>query len=84
MYADLFNSATNELVEAKATSDRVAVRMAIGQLADYRRFVGDEVACKVLLPAEPIRDLIDLLERERIGILIPDGSGFAELGTATR
>jgi hypothetical protein len=39
--ADLFNSATKELVEAKATTDRGAIRMAIGQLADYRRFVDD-------------------------------------------
>jgi hypothetical protein len=54
--------------------------MAIGQLADYRRFTEDEVACKVLLPMEPADDLVDLLTREGIGILVPDGDGFRQLG----
>jgi hypothetical protein len=79
LYADLYNSTTNELVEAKAASDRNSVRMAIGQLADYRRYVEGEVECKVLLPDEPIGDLIDLLDREGIGILVPDQQGFREL-----
>jgi hypothetical protein len=83
LYADLYNSATAELVEAKATSDRAAVRMAIGQLADYRRFVRGEIACKVLLPQEPIADLVALLKREGVGILIPDGEGFRELAGDT-
>lgn len=53
--------------------------MAIGQLADYGRFVDDNVARKVLLPEEPNDDLVDLLTREGIGILVPDGTGFREL-----
>jgi hypothetical protein len=36
--SDLFNRVTSELVEAKADSSE-SIRMAIGQLADYRRFV---------------------------------------------
>ena len=80
LYADLFNKVTGELVEAKADADRNAVRMAIGQLADYRRFVEAEVVCKVLLPTEPIEDLVDLLRREGIGILLPDDDdGFRDL-----
>jgi hypothetical protein len=76
---DLFNSATKELVEAKADTSRESIRMAIGQLAVYRRFVDGDAVYKVLLPDEPIEDLVDLLAREGIGILIPDGSGFRDL-----
>jgi hypothetical protein len=79
LYSDLFNTATDELVEAKADCARESVRMAIGQLADYRRFVNEHAACKVLLPTEPSEDLIDLLTREGIGILVPDGAGFRQL-----
>jgi hypothetical protein len=79
LYADLFNMATRELVEAKADCDRESIRMAIGQLADYRRFIEGEVICKVLLPAKPLGDLVDLLAHEGIGVLIPDGAGFHDL-----
>jgi hypothetical protein len=58
----------------------IAVRMAIGQLADYRR-VDSEARCKVLLPEEPIADLVDLLDREGISILVPTETGFRELGS---
>ena len=38
MYSDIFNKGRNQLIEAKAGTDRNDVRMAIGQLADYGRF----------------------------------------------
>jgi hypothetical protein len=83
LHSDLFNSASRELVEAKADCARESVRMAIGQLADYRRFVDEDVSCKILLPAEPTEDLADLLALEGIGILIPDGAtGFRELSAS--
>jgi len=34
-------------------TDRNAIRMAIGQLCDYRRFVPAGVACAILLPELP-------------------------------
>jgi hypothetical protein len=44
--------------------------MAIGQLADYRRFVTNKPNCIILLPEMPPDDLIDLLAIEEIGLLV--------------
>src|SRR5215218_1246037 len=40
LLTDLFDATTGVLVEAKGTVERNAIRMAIGQLADYKRFLG--------------------------------------------
>jgi hypothetical protein len=53
--------------------------MAIGQLADYRRFVDDQVSCKLLLPGQPAADLVDLFTDEGIAIIVPEGNGFREI-----
>jgi hypothetical protein len=79
LYVDLYNKTTNELVEAKGTCSRQDIRMAIGQLADYRRFVRSPPRCVILLPQAPAPDLIDLLEQEGIGVIVPDGSSFREV-----
>jgi 5-methylcytosine-specific restriction protein A len=54
--------------------------MAIGQLADYKRFVdnGAPEHLAVLVPSEPRQDLKDLLAAEGIEIAHPNGSGFAD------
>ncbi len=49
------------LIEAKGSTDRQSIRMAIGQLIDYRRFTASGVRCAVLLPSRPRADLIELL-----------------------
>jgi hypothetical protein len=79
LYVDLFNEATNELVEAKATARREQIRMAIGQIGDYRRFVVSRPNCKVLLPEAPSPDLLDLLWSQRIGVIVMGGNEFTEL-----
>lgn len=57
---DLFDHDTGLLVEAKASADRAAVRMAIGQLLDYRRHVHPAPdLCAVLLPERPTSDLVE-------------------------
>ena len=38
MFCDLYDKTTRTLYEAKGTTTRMAMRMAIGQLADYARF----------------------------------------------
>lgn len=65
--ADLLVRDLNVLVEAKATDARHAVRMAIGQLYDYRRFEATAPGLAVLLPREPVRDLAALLGGLDIG-----------------
>jgi hypothetical protein len=54
---DLFDETALELVEAKGRVSRNNVRMALGQLADYRRFERPHITRAVLLPSKPPRDL---------------------------
>jgi hypothetical protein len=47
---DLYKATRNHLVEQKGTATREAIRMAIGQLADYRRFLTPRLRCAAWLP----------------------------------
>jgi hypothetical protein len=76
--ADLMVRDLNVLVEAKASDARYAVRMAIGQLFDYRRYETSEPRLAVLVPREPVRDLTALLDSLSIGCVWPKASGFAD------
>jgi hypothetical protein len=59
-YTDLFDTSRDELVEAKGSASRDRIRLAIGQLCDYGRYVGHQ-ARAVLLPKAPEEDLVQLL-----------------------
>ncbi len=76
--ADLFIRDPDVLVEAKASDARHAVRMAIGQLADYRRFEPSEPEAAVLLPRRPLKDLERLLAGLGIGLVWPVRGGFKD------
>jgi hypothetical protein len=78
MYSDLFNKTRRHLVEAKASATRGDIRMAIGQLADYKRFISKIERCAVLLGAKPHPDLIDLLDSQEIATIWRSGNGFAD------
>lgn len=71
IFCDLFDKTTNTLYEAKGTVARQAIRMAIGQLADYSRMVDPAPVKAILLPQQPRPDLRDLLKRERITTVWP-------------
>ena len=58
---DLFDETADRLWEAKGVVSRTAIRTAIGQLQDYRRFESDSTRLGVLLPREPSEDLQRLL-----------------------
>jgi hypothetical protein len=77
---DLFDATTGTLVEAKGSVERNAVRMAIGQLCDYRRFFGgDELSyVAALFPREPRKDLCDLLAGQDIVVIFPARKGFED------
>lgn len=79
LFTDLYDATNDTLIEAKGTVERNAIRMAIGQLADYSRFVseGEPKHLAVLLPSEPRSDLRDLLDKQGIAWIHPDGDGFA-------
>jgi hypothetical protein len=80
LFTDLYDASTGALVEAKGTVERGAIRMAIGQLADYKRFVADGAPnhLAILLPREPRPDLIDLLQSQGIELIYPAGDGFKD------
>jgi len=79
LYTDLYDSTDGELVEAKGAVTREAVRMAIGQLADYSRFITPAPRLTVLLPSEPRRDLRDLLAAARLDVVFPANEGWCRL-----
>ncbi len=56
----------------------MAMRMAIGQLADYARFV-DADRRVVLMPEQPRLDLIALATSQGIEIVHPEGAGVERL-----
>jgi hypothetical protein len=77
LFTDLFDKTSRTLVEAKGTVERGAIRMAIGQLADYKRFVdGGANEHAVLVPSKPRADLLQLLEAEGVTTIWPDNGSF--------
>ena len=73
---DLFDETTNTLYEAKSNTSRQSLRMAVGQLYDYRRFEPSGVRISVLLPREPSSDLGDFLRSCGVGAVYRVGSEF--------
>ncbi|MFJ8363057.1 restriction endonuclease [Streptomyces sp. NPDC093984] len=76
LLTDLIDSTRNVLVEAKGTITREAIRMAIGQLMDYQRFIDPRPSLAILVPSRPRADLIDLCRAVDIEVIWPDGEGF--------
>jgi hypothetical protein len=69
LHSDLADVTEDILYEAKGSADRMSVRLALGQVRDYGRFVkGSRLA--VLLPATPPADLVELLERHDVGCVV--------------
>lgn len=52
--------------------------MAIGQLADYKRFADPNARPAILVPETPRPDLLALLESEGIAAIWPTESGFED------
>lgn len=67
------------LIEAKGSVERGAIRMAIGQLFDYSRFIA-ATRKAILVPSRPREDIINLLRGLEIEIIWRDGKGFTHLG----
>lgn len=79
LFSDLFDRTTDTLVEAKGSVERGAIRMAIGQLADYSRFISAGNPQKaVLVPERPREDLIDLLQSQGVAAIWPVGDTFTD------
>jgi hypothetical protein len=76
LFNDIWDKTGNELVEAKGAGTREAIRMAIGQLSDYSRFLETNPKLCVLLPAEPRPDLLRLIHSVDLHAVWPVASGF--------
>lgn len=78
LLTDVYDSTDRVLYEAKAATGRSELRMAVGQLLDYRRHVAvDGLRCSVLLPSRPSADLRDYLLAAGLGLAYKQGDGFA-------
>ncbi|MFI2077668.1 hypothetical protein [Streptomyces triculaminicus] len=76
-WTDLYDQDDNVLYELKGSSSRNAVRMAIGQLLDYRRHIPTEDArLVVLLPERPADDLQELVKSAGMALVYEDGDKF--------
>jgi hypothetical protein len=78
LYSDLLDETTSDLVEAKSTVTRDAMRMAIGQLFDYGRFA-DAKTRTVLVPSRPRSDLLAYLSTMDVDVVYPDGDGWTRV-----
>lgn len=76
LFTDVFNKATDELIEAKASAARIYVRAGLGQVLDYGRFL-DHKTRALLLPLRPSNDLIELLHAYKVAVIWEEGKSFA-------
>jgi hypothetical protein len=76
IYTDLYFEDDGLLIEAKGSVDRDSIRMAIGQITDYRRFIKPGSRCAILLPSRPRPDLVELLGFAGIEIHYAHGQKF--------
>jgi hypothetical protein len=78
MECDLFDKTRRNLIEAKSSTDRIAIRMGVGQLADYSRHFKPRPSLAVLVPKRPSDDLIALLSSQRISAVWRSKSQFKD------
>ena len=69
IFSDLYCKENNQLIEAKGSVSRDAIRMAIGQLFDYRRFAPAKTDLTILLPECPRPDLVELIKSAGVSII---------------
>lgn len=69
LYSDLADTTGNVLYEAKGSADRMSVRLALGQVLDYGRYVPSS-RLAVLLPEAPPADMVELLEAYGVGCVV--------------
>jgi hypothetical protein len=80
IFCDLYDKTSGVLIEAKGTVARDDLRMAIGQLMDYRRFARPGTDLAILLPERPRSDLMNLLESVDIHAIWPEDDRFNASG----
>lgn len=88
LYSDIADITSRVLYEAKGTADRMAVRLALGQILDYGRYVRrvvPDIKLAVLLPEYPPGDISDLLKDYDVGCVVELSSGtFIDIASLNR
>lgn len=85
LLTDVYDQTDRVLYEAKANASRVSLRMAVGQLYDYRRHLNvDGLECSLLLPSQPSADLRDYVASAGLGLAFRDGGRFSFVRPAVR
>ena len=82
LVCDLVDETDLVLYEAKGDVRRSSVRMAIGQLLDYRRFEPASMSLAVLLPRQPARDIMQLIRSVPATAVWRTKDGFASFPDA--
>jgi hypothetical protein len=82
IFCDLYDKTANVVVEAKGSVARPAIRMAIGQLADYTRLLQETPRKVLLVPQRPRPDLLSLAASQDIEVVWPNGSSFETASSA--
>jgi hypothetical protein len=75
IFSDLYVPESPFLVEAKGSVARDCIRMALGQLIDYRRFVSG-ARCAILVPSQPRPDIVELVRSAGVEICWPENGKF--------
>jgi hypothetical protein len=78
LFNDIYDKTRNNLVEAKSDAMRPSIRMAIGQLMDYRRFAPEGTRLAVLTEHRPHTDLEALLTSLEVACIWRDGDAFKD------
>jgi hypothetical protein len=78
LISDIYEKSRNNLIEAKGTGSRGEIRMALGQIFDYRRFIEPAPSCAVLLPAQPRPDVEQLLRSAGVAAIWKSEHGFID------
>jgi hypothetical protein len=75
LFVDLFDLTHWQLIEAKVATDRETIRMAIGQLMDYRRYYTRPPSLAVLLGSRPSTGCLRLLTDNHITVIWRNSNG---------
>lgn len=70
LLTDIYDVTDDNLIEVKADTDRATMRLALGQILDYARYI-TSARKSVLVPAEPEREIMDLFAENGIDVIWP-------------
>lgn len=83
LVTDTFDMTAQVLYEAKAGIDRMTIRLGVGQLLDYLRYLPDAQGA-LLLPGNPSQDLEAFIASCGLALVWPDSGSWRSFGVQRR